>query len=248
MAHATGPHGLPLELQSSHRWLGYETPAAIVGYQDAIVINAYVELARKYRSKLASREVPDEWAKQVLAALSVVVSRLAGKRLRVLDVGGAMGLYFDLSNAFLGKHLTIEWTILETPAMVKGALSVLGQKGVAFITSIADAAPEYDLILASGVLQCIDQPWRFLEQITDRQHDCLLVNRMPLIDADRLTVQVVPPSVFNGSYPAWFFSSEKAMQNLTRKHELLMSWPVPEDRPVLDGRIVPYRGFLLKSL
>lgn len=179
----------------------------------------------------------DARLQQVLAALALVPQR----PLSVLDLGGAAGGYYHLLRPFMSLH----WTVLETPAMV-AANRHRATDELAFIDSVADVAPAYDLVLMSGVLQYLDEPHATFERVSALA-PFTLVNRLPLIDAprDRLTVQRVHPSVYRGSYPAWFFARERFMTTVTRRHDVAMRWKVPQDTPLLDGKPVEYEGMLL---
>lgn len=171
---------------------------------------------------------------QTLAALAVAI--VGRPNLSVLDVGGANGFYYYA----LRPYLPLSWTILETPAMVRACSG----RDIRYIEVLDQT--HYDVVLMSGVLQYMPEPYRELTRLTTRS-DFLLINRLPLIERERLTVQTVRYTPYPASYPAWFFGRERFMTALAACGELLMQWEIPQEAPFLDGRTVPYRGILVKT-
>jgi putative methyltransferase (TIGR04325 family) len=202
---------------------------ASTGYNSSAIAQA---AADRLRATLATVEPPPVNARtsQVLAALRSIHSHHHS----VLDVGGASGMYYYELRPHL-PHLT--WTVLETPEMVRA------HQGLGSLRYVSDpemAGSDYDVVLMSGVLQYLPDPYAALQDFC-RRGDWLLVDRLPLIERDRITVQSTGPH----SYPAWFFSREKFMRMLPRRPQL--EWAVPQDRPWLDGRRVRFCGMLVQA-
>ena len=195
------------------------------------------EIVQAAREPTPSIDV-DARLQQILAALALVPQR----PLSVLDLGGASGGYYYLLRPFMD----LRWTVLETPAMV-AANRHRSTEELTFIDAPEDAAPGYDIVFMSGVLQYLELPFAMFGRLAPLAQ-FVLINRLPLIETsrDRITVQRVHPSIYRGSYPAWFFSRESFMAVIERQHEVAMRWDVPQDAPLLDGKPVVYKGLLLK--
>ena len=88
--------------------------------------------------------------------------------IRVLDFGGACGNhYFQMRHLFPNARVTFRWHVVETPPMVRRAVE-LENAELKFFDSLSKAAAEIgriDVLLASGVLQCVPDPYQCLEDL-----------------------------------------------------------------------------------
>lgn len=198
--------------------------AASDGYEDPAIAEQAVSHFLRRDPKL------DEYAIQLIAAFSQVKGPL-----RVLDIGGAGGhFYFPLA-----RHLpyVLDWTVLDTPVMVEAFKKV--ETRIQYVTK---PDGDYDLALISGALQYMPEPYVFLAEHAHRfKH--LIVNRAPLIDADRITVQRA--LIYGRTYPAWFFSRERFMQALKDIGTVRMTWSQELAEFGLKGHCVSHCGFLI---
>jgi putative methyltransferase (TIGR04325 family) len=66
-----------------------------------------------------------------------------------------------------------------------------------------------NVVLLSGVLQVLESPLAFLRSLLQRGVPFVIIDRAPFFVADlpdRLTVETVPPEIYDASYPSWFFN------------------------------------------
>jgi putative methyltransferase (TIGR04325 family) len=173
---------------------------------------------------------------QVLAAFAAI----GAGRLRVLDVGGANAGYYFMLRRWLPP---CEWTVLETAEMCEAMRST----GIPVeYVSDADHLPnDFDVVMMSGVLQCLTEPYDALRQFGMKGRYAIL-NRIPLIDRDRITIQRVRNTSYAASYPAWFFNRQVFMHEVSRFADIVMRWDVTEDCVYLDGRRVCFQGMLIE--
>ena len=158
----------------------------------------------------------------LLAALSRVSEALAG-HLRVLDFGGALGSTYWRHRVWLESVPDLCWDVVEQPAFVEVGRSELGAHPVRFFSSVEEACriEQYDVLLASGVLQYLEDPDLMIQDWVGRGFRWLLINNLPLHDgASTITVQHVPPSIYPASYPVWFFNREKFLERFSGRYEV----------------------------
>ena len=60
---------------------------------------------------------------------------------------------------------------------------------------------------------------------------------------DRLTLQKVPPEIYDAQYPAWFLNEEKFLAMFKDKYELILDFENNIDKAKIPAK---YKGFLFK--
>ncbi|NSL91170.1 methyltransferase, TIGR04325 family (plasmid) [Chitinophaga sp. Mgbs1] len=140
-----------------------------------------------------------------------------GTPLNILDFGGSLGsTYFQIKD-FLPADVCVTWCIVEQNHYVECGRDLFENSTLKFFYSIEEclAATKIDLIILSGVIQFLPDPHHFLHRLTSYGFKTILFDRTPFIrdNKDRLTVQKVWPSVYEASYPAWFFHEASFIQH-----------------------------------
>ena len=204
------------------------------GYETQSIIDATLgrTLAMRPSTKITALDI------RQLAALQHAQRYLG--RLRVLDFGGAMGgLYFRI-----GSLLDIEkWTVVDVPGTVNAAAR-LARDALSFSSSLVEQHP--NIVLASGSLQYTRSPYEEIAKLKALGARYFVADRIPILQRARLTVQRVPPEIFEASFPAWFFGPE--FTDAFSDMKLALEWELPEHPAFLDGAAVHcYRGFLFEA-
>lgn len=210
-----------------------EAVAQCAGYESPEIISTTLV---RTRALAINPPVPlDSTHMRLLAALRAC----AFEGCRVLDFGGAMGGQYFMLRRLLPR---LSWTVVDLPATTAAATRGLACDDRLRFTTTAEPA---DIIVASGVLQCCEDPYATLEMLAALKPKHLIVARLPLIDRDRLTAHRVDPRLFNASHPAWFMAQE-TYEAATRGLGLkpVIAWDYPEYRVQLDDAVVPYYGWL----
>lgn len=181
-----------------------------------------------------------------LAALLHVANRRGG-RLRVLDFGGALGsTYFQL-RPFLAHLREVRWTVIEQPHYVDCGRREFADERLSFHHDVAVALSEResDVLFLSGVLQYLPAPHAMLAGLLSHRLPFVLLDRTALHAdaADRLTVQRNPPSIYPGSYPAWFFNEEQLLGHFADHYRLVFAFAAA-DYALHLGPASTYRGYL----
>jgi putative methyltransferase (TIGR04325 family) len=155
--------------------------------------------------------------------------------LSVLDFGGSLGTSYFQYHSFLGEVKQMRWSVVEQPQFVDCGRELFEDAALKFYYDIDECLVSEmpDVILLSGVIQYLSDPHMFLGSIIDRGFECIILDRTPFIQTcsivpklspDLLTVQFVPPSVYDASIPTWFFDETNFLRHFAMHYELLASF------------------------
>jgi putative methyltransferase (TIGR04325 family) len=164
-------------------------------------------------------------------------------RIKVLDIGGGLGDYYFLFEKF-APSLKLDWTILETGAVCQLAKDMNKRlPNVSWTDSIHNVDSQFDIVLMSGVVQCVEHPYDFLIEAIQKAR-FLIINRCPLIKSDRSLLCILRPGFFEskGSYPIHLLSETELISYLLSRGEILSRWMVPEDVAVVRFRRIVHQG------
>lgn len=167
-----------------------------------------------------------DYAWPVLAALLWSAARHDG-RVRVLDLGGSLGTSYRQNRRFLADIPEVSWAIVEQPQFVAAGRKHFEDEVLTFHDTVeAASATRPDVALLSGSLQYLDDPWAALGALSETGVTTLIIDRTPVHvgEADRITLQHVPPSIYPATYPAWIFSRQKLQDDLER-----LGWQLVEE-------------------
>ncbi|WP_156898704.1 methyltransferase, TIGR04325 family [Bradyrhizobium erythrophlei] len=136
----------------------------------------------------------------------------SGDSLSVLDFGGALGSTYRQCQPFLKDIRSVRWHIVETPKLVVAGRE-FATENLRFFETIEPATLEMepDIVLFSGVLQYLDDPFGILAKAVSLNPEFIVVDRNPFCSSarDLYTVQVVSDEIFPARLPFRAFSNEK---------------------------------------
>lgn len=173
-----------------------------------------------------------------LACLSQVAMANDGA-LTVLDFGGAFGSSYHQAREYLLGVKRLRWHIVEQPALVAIGREKFQSDELLFNESIdactAEANP--DVILLSGTLHYLPDPYRLLDRIAATSIPFLIIDRSPeTMTRELITIQKLPPrTLYPGSYASWLFDSSKIDAALSSAYEKQMAW-AGKDPPIRGRR------------
>ncbi|MFD2553273.1 methyltransferase, TIGR04325 family [Sphingobacterium tabacisoli] len=187
-----------------------------------------------------------------LIASLLYVAAQHNNRLHVLDFGGAFGsTYFQVTD-FMKPLDALTWHIVEQSRYVEIGKHEFENQQLGFFYTIADSMEKVrpHVILLSSVVQYLPNPHEFLASLSSLNVDYILFDRTAFIKSgpDRLTVQKVPPSIYEASYPSWFFNEEMFFHHFSDYYVMadFMSYVEGESDLQIDGKLAGYdKGFLL---
>jgi putative methyltransferase (TIGR04325 family) len=233
-----------------------EARACSTGYEEAVILErTRLALQKVVRGEAAyERDAMTFDTLELPLPLLEILYRAAaeqGGRLSVLDFGGALGSTYYLCRSALTHLARVEWSIVELPANVACGQREFSNEQLKFYPTIADClqARSPTVLLLSGVLQCLPEPWAFLRETATHGFDWIVLDRTPVIDAprDRLTVEKVSPRLYPASYPSWFFSRARLAENLPPGYTLVKQFDAV-DRQLLDGVELTFQGLALQRI
>jgi putative methyltransferase (TIGR04325 family) len=165
-----------------------------------------------------------EYSWPVLAAVLCAAAKHNG-RLHVLDFGGSLGSTYFQNRKFINELAEVRWNIVEQQNFVEIGKKYFQDDRLRFYPDIHSCVKDNQLnvVLLSSVLPYLKSPFEMLSAILDLKVDWLVMDKMPFISGtrDRITVQKVPPYIYEASYPAWFFSETKFMSFVSKHYSLV---------------------------
>lgn len=154
--------------------------------------------------------------------------------LSLIDYGGALGSTYYQCRPFLEEISQLHWMVVEQKHYVKTGVKEFSLPPVTFYESATEASEvrESNILLLSGVLGYLQNPYNTLRDLFSRKIPSFIVDRTCFLcrPGERLTVQVVPESIYPASYPAWFLDEEK-LKSLASE----AGYTMIADFPALDG-------------
>jgi putative methyltransferase (TIGR04325 family) len=181
----------------------------------------------------------------LLAGLSRAAAADAG-RLSVLDFGGSLGSAYFQCRRFLSGMKELRWSVVDQPAQVDCGNADFANEELRFYQTIEDCLRDQrpNVLLLSGVIQYLPEPYVFLESALRKQIPYIIVERTAFTRSgcDRLTVQHVPAWIYDASYPAWFLSEPSFRKILADRYELICEYVDDEDLHP-EGEEAVFKGF-----
>jgi putative methyltransferase (TIGR04325 family) len=174
--------------------------------------------------------------------------------LRVVDFGGSLGSTWFQVRDFLSHLDHVQWHVVEQKAYVDAGKAHFEDNILKFHYTLEQgcAAAEPYVILLSSVVQYLDNPHQFLSELAGMAPEYIIFDRTAFMDTggDRLTIQRVPPSIYEASYPSWFFNQKKFLTHFAGYSCLaeFSSYVGTENVLLIDGKpLAKDKGFFLKK-
>jgi putative methyltransferase (TIGR04325 family) len=189
-------------------------------------------------------------------ALVAILFRVAvehNNELNILDFGGSLGSSYFQNRGFLNGLKKIEWSVVEQTHFVECGKKEIADENLKFYHTIEECIQDRkpNVLLLSGVIQCLDKPYEWIEKFLSYGFDYIIIDRTAFIEdeQDRLTIQEVHEPIYEASYPTWFFNEVNFLKIFEKKYELVTEFDsgfTPSIR--LEDNIKGYwSGFILKK-
>jgi putative methyltransferase (TIGR04325 family) len=173
-----------------------------------------------------------------------------GTPLRIVDFGGSLGsTYFQNRDCF--PEGALEWHVVEQAAFARTGRDLFESRSLRFHETFAEAiaVARPQVLLLSGVLGYLADPWESLREFMGAQLDFILLDRTGFIEAEssRICVQSVEPPIYKGSYPVLLFSERELKTALERDYQQVLEFDALDRYPPAeDGAPVYAKGSLWK--
>lgn len=141
-----------------------------------------------------------------------------GNQLNVLDFGGSLGSTYYQVRDVIPPAVQLYWSVVEQENYVRCGQQFFEDEILKFHFTIEEsmADRQADVLLLSSVVQYLEKPHEFLEGIRQYNFKYILIDRTAFVKGerdDRLTLQVVPPDIYEAHYPAWFFNEKRFLEH-----------------------------------
>ncbi|MBB4478975.1 putative methyltransferase (TIGR04325 family) [Rhizobium etli] len=195
---------------------GYDAPAILAKVLDAT--RAVVQGRAAYeRDTVVFTE--RSYSHPLLAWLLYVASR-SDLRLGVVDVGGALGSSYFQHRSALTQLAELNWCVVEQTHFVRAGRAEFEDAGLSFSDNLDEAIDRVrpNVVLLSGVLQYLEDPDEYLEDLLSRGVKFILVDRTAAqFDvAVAPFVQHVPAWIYSASYPVWFLNAHEMQASFAK--------------------------------
>lgn len=207
------------------------------GYDSEIIFNKVKNALLKVKNGEAVYERDSiifneiHYSFPLLSALAIAALTNKNK-LNVLDFGGSLGSsYYQNRNFFSGiEHFN--WCVVEQPHFVKEGQKTFADEHLHFYYDIQTCLNEnkIDILLLSSVLQYIEEPFTFMEELFTKNFEYIVIDRMPLLlqGDDRITIQKVPKKIYEARYPCWLLNEKKLLDSILKYYDLLFAGKTEE--------------------
>ncbi len=183
------------------------------------------------------------------------IGLMNGGTLKVIDFGGSLGTTYFQIREYLAPLKLVEWHIVEQASYVDVGRREFENDQLKFYQTIEESLSNgiADVILLSSVVQYLENPHEFLSYLAALSMKYLLFDRTAFVreGSDRLTLQRVPPSIYDASYPAWFFDEKKFLGHFDnyKLQAEFTSYVIGEQHLHIDGVVAGYdKGFFLEKI
>lgn len=187
-----------------------------------------------------------------LLASLLYVAAVNNSKLRVLDFGGSLGSTYFQNRKFFSDLDEVLWCIIEQEKFVKTGKEYFECEQLSFYYDIDSCIKEVNpqVAVLSAVIQYLKNPYDFLEELIKKEVEFIIIDRTPLIEKyeDIITVQKVPPFIYEASYPAWFFNRNNFLAILCQDYEIIEEFDTLADKIYIKNTnlVAHDKGFFLK--
>jgi len=227
------------------------------GYDADLIIDTVKTSTAKVRDGL-SKYVRDgflfneiDYAWPLAAILQKVY--IEKKSLYLIDFGGGLGSSYHQNSVFLSNMNDVKWIIVEQEKFVNIGKQEFQNNQVGFYNKIEDVLAKYpiNLIIFSGVLQCIEDPFSMINTILESNIEYIFIDRTGFINDNkkRICLQIVSKEIYNATYPSWFFVEKDFLTLFSKYYDLIFEFKsyCDQDQKTDDGKVVYWKGFLFRK-
>lgn len=174
-------------------------------------------------------------------------------KLCVLDFGGSLGSTYYQNKEFLSGLKSLEWCIVEQAHFVDCGKENFENKHLKFYYTIEECLSKHkvNVLVLSSVLQYLPNINDWIDQFNNSNIVYILIDRTTTVQSDEniITIQQVPTTIYEASYPCWFFNHKYIQKKLTN-YTLISSFKGVFD-PVnylLNGSVIAnWDGYIFKK-
>jgi putative methyltransferase (TIGR04325 family) len=175
-----------------------------------------------------------------------------GNQLRLIDFGGSLGSTYFQNRGFLSVLKDVQWHVVEQKHFSETGAELFADEHLHFYDNLEKCTLETksNIFLASSVIQYLKDPFEMIAKIISFNYDYIIFDRTAFVEGEShiITVQRVPPEVYEATYPAWFFNNDKFIEPFLDKYEHLADFDNGFTAPMdLNGSKACWKGLIFKK-
>lgn len=210
---------------------GYDAPQILEKVRNALLKVKKGEAVHE-RDSVLFHQIEYSWP---LLSGVLLAAAFTNGRLSVLDFGGSLGSSYFQNRKFLSLLCDLSWNIIEQKHFVDEGKKYFEDDRLHFYYDIKECVEKENpnVLLLSGVLQVLENPYNTLEDLLSYNFPFVIIDRTPFHTKarDRITIQRVPPWIYEASYPCWIFNKKNFLSFFENKGYRLI-----ESFESLDGK------------
>jgi putative methyltransferase (TIGR04325 family) len=173
-------------------------------------------------------------------------------KLTVLDFGGALGSSYHQCRDFLLAVKQVRWCVVEQPHFAEAGNQYFLSDTLLFFKHMKTVVAEYrpNVILFSGVLQYLPDPYAVLNEAIDSPAEYIVVDRNPFTESEAtiISVQKIPKQIIHSSYPVRLFNESEFRQIFAGKYSAVSTFDAL-DGTVGRGRLkATFKGIVFRKM
>jgi putative methyltransferase (TIGR04325 family) len=222
------------------------------GYNSQVILDKVFDASLKVKNGSAIYERDSvvfdkiEYSWPVLAALLWIASQ--NNKLNIVDFGGSFGSSYYQNRYFLAHLKEIRWNIVEQPNFVELGRKEFKNEHLSFYSDLSACykSEHPEVILCSSVIQYLERPYDFIDKVGSLGFKYIIIDRTPFIlqGEDRITVQKVPPAIYDASMPCWLLNLDKFKTHILLTYELIAEFVGFENS---DEENLIFKGFIFRK-
>lgn len=166
------------------------------------------------------------WSFEILTALSYAES-LQNDVVDIIDFGGSLGSLYFKNLAWIKKNPKRQWKIVEQPHYVDWAKKNIRADQLSFYENIEQAydPSKKQILVLSAVIHYLEKPFEFISDVLKKYPFYgVYIDRTPYLQNDQasfVSVQKIPASIYEASYPCWLFRKDDVLDILNKDYKLI---------------------------
>jgi putative methyltransferase (TIGR04325 family) len=207
-----------------------EAQQKCTGYDTQLIFNKVRESIYKVKTGEAVYERDSvifdkiQYSFQLLASLYHIALK-NNNQLSILDFGGSLGSSYFQNRQILNSLNKLDWNVVEQSHFVLEGINSFSEDNLSFYYDIESClkTKNINVILLSSVIQYIEKPYEFLNYITEKKIEFIIIDRAPVLlkGKDRISIQKVPKHIYQASYPCWLLNEKNILDNLFEYYDLI---------------------------
>jgi len=229
-----------------------EAKAECNGYDHKLILDKVIESLLKVRNGEAIYERDSvlfdkiQYSWPLLSWLLRAVLE-NNNMLNVLDFGGSLGSSYYQNKEFLSGIKEFKWNIVEQTHFVDTGRNYFQNETLRFYNSIEECLKinNCNVLLLSAVLQYLDSPIDFLKRVVSYNIEYIIIDRTAFIkgNENRITIQHVPPEIYDATYPSWFFNEKELLKPFDKVYRQVACFDALDKSNIPDSY---FKGFIYK--